>query len=159
MKKSGLCWLWVAVIVLILDRWTKYLALKYLVLYVEHPVTKFLNFTLGYNTGSAFGFLNNSSGWEVPAFGVIALVVSACILVWLARLPSNQRWMSVALSLILGGALGNLWDRISYKHVIDFIQLHASHWYFATFNVADSAICVGAFMLFLEMFFTSKKRG
>lgn len=157
MKTSGLCWLWVSLIVLIIDRWTKTLALQYLVLYVEHPVTRFLNFTLGYNTGSAFGFLNNSSGWEVPAFGVIAAVVSIFIIVWLARLSVRQRWMSVALSLILGGALGNLWDRVSYQHVVDFIQLHISRWYFATFNVADSAICVGAFMLFLEMFFHSKK--
>ena len=157
MRKTGLFWLWIAVLVLIVDRVTKSLALSNLTLYVERPVTKFLNFTLSYNTGSAFGFLNNSSGWEVPAFGLIAIVVSVCILIWLFRLSRKEKWTGIALSFIVGGALGNLWDRISYGHVIDFIQLHAAKWYFATFNIADSAICIGAFMLVFEAVIDSSK--
>jgi lipoprotein signal peptidase len=157
-RKTGLAWLWIAVVVLVIDQVTKSLALKHLTLYIERPVTRFLNFTLGYNTGSAFGFLNNSSGFEVPVFGLIALIVTVFIGVWLYRLSSKEWWTNIALSLIVGGALGNLWDRISYGHVVDFIKFHWSRWYFATFNIADSAICIGAFMLVFEALRSSSKK-
>jgi signal peptidase II len=119
-------------------------------------VTPFFNLTLAYNTGAAFSFLDSAPGWQIWFFGVIALVVSATLLIWLKRLPRQQWWLSIALACIIGGALGNLWDRVSYGHVIDFIQLHAYSFYWPVFNIADSAICLGAMMLVLEALFKRK---
>jgi signal peptidase II len=153
---TGLRWLWISVIVLALDRITKVLAQKYLIFNDPHPVMPFFNFTLSYNRGSAFSFLNSASGWQVWMFGTIAIIVSLAILVWLKRLSATQRWMSIALTLIVGGALGNLWDRFSYGHVVDFIDLYVSHFHWPVFNIADSAICVGAFMLFCDAVFDRK---
>jgi signal peptidase II len=145
---GGLRWLWVAVVVLILDRITKYLAQKYLLAYYALPVIPGFNLTLSFNKGAAFSFLNSASGWQTWFFGVIAFLVSIGILVWLTRLKAGERWVAIALSFIVGGALGNLWDRVSYGQVIDFIQLYVSHYYWPTFNIADSAICIGAAILF-----------
>lgn len=149
-SKTGLYWLWVAVIILALDRLTKFLAQTYLTAYVPLPVVKFFNLTLAYNTGAAFSFLNQAGGWQGKLFGGIAFFVSIGILFWLYRLTHRQRWLCIALSMIVGGALGNLGDRILYGHVIDFIQLYVSHWYWPVFNIADSAICIGVGMLFLD---------
>jgi signal peptidase II len=157
--QTGLRWLWVAVIIFIMDRLTKHLVQKYLIAYIAQPVTSFFNLTLIYNTGASFGFLNNASGWQGWVFGVIALIVSMVILFWLACHPYQQVLKNIALCLIIGGALGNFWDRITYGHVIDFLQFHLGQWYFATFNLADSAICVGAFLLICEAIIQSKKKG
>jgi signal peptidase II len=154
---SGLRWLWVTVIVLLLDRATKYFAQKYLLAYYALPVIPGFNLTLSFNKGAAFSFLNSENGWQVWFFGIIACVVSIGILIWLSRLSSRERWVAIALSLIIGGALGNLWDRISYGHVIDFIQLYISHYYWPTFNIADSAICIGAAILFGQAILKPKK--
>jgi signal peptidase II len=156
LSQTGLRWLWIAVIVLVLDRLTKVSIQHSLGLYESIKIAPFFNLTLAYNTGAAFSFLNSASGWQMWLFGLIALVVTATLLVWLKRLPRKQWWMSIALVFIIGGAVGNLWDRICYGHVIDFIQLHAASFYWPVFNVADAAICVGAFMLALEALFNRK---
>jgi signal peptidase II len=121
-------------------------------------MTSFFNLTLAYNTGAAFSFLNSAGGWQLWLFAIIAAIVSVGLLIWLQRLKYQQRWPSIAVSLILAGALGNLWDRINYNHVVDFIQLHAGDFYWPVFNVADSAICLGAFMLMLESLIFRKKK-
>jgi signal peptidase II len=156
-SSSGLRWLWLAVMVLLFDRVTKYCAQKYLLAYYAQPVIPGFNLTLSFNKGAAFSFLNSESGWQVWFFGTIALTVSVGIIVWLARLSVRERWVAAALSLIVGGALGNLWDRISYGHVIDFIQLYVSHYYWPTFNIADSAICIGAVILFANAILNPNK--
>jgi signal peptidase II len=159
-KKStatGLRWLWVTLIVLILDRVTKYLALKNLPPYAEVPVFPHFNFTLAYNKGAAFSFLNSASGWQTWLFGTIAILVSVGVLIWLFRLSSRDRWLSIALALVIGGALGNLTDRLLYGYVIDFLDFYAANWHFPFFNIADSAICIGAFMLFWDAVFFRKK--
>jgi signal peptidase II len=153
---NGLRWLWVSVIVLILDHVTKYLAKKYLILYTPLPILPGFNFALSFNKGAAFGFLNHESGWQVWSLGVVAVVVSLGILIWLSRLPKREHWTSIALCLIIGGALGNLWDRIIQGQVTDFIQLYISHFYWPSFNIADSAICIGAVMLFISAFCKKK---
>lgn len=155
---TGIRWIWVAVLVLILDRITKLLAMKYLFAYTPLEVSSFFNLTLAFNTGAAFSFLAKYSGWQSWLLGGVSVVVSAGLLIWLSRLAATQRWVSVALSLIVGGALGNLSDRLMYGHVIDFLEFHAGHLYWPAFNVADSAICVGAVMLVLDAFFGSKKK-
>ena len=156
-KKSGLCWLWVTFIVLIVDRITKYLALQYLPPYAEVPVIKNFSLTLAYNKGAAFSFLDNASNWQGFMFGGIALLVSIGLLVWLSRLSARQRWLCVALALVMGGALGNLSDRLLYGYVVDFLDFHLRNWHWPVFNMADSAICVGAAMLFLDALWMRKK--
>lgn len=107
----------------------------------------------------SFSFLADGAGWQRWLFALIAIVVSAVLVVWLKRLVRDDTWLAVALALVLGGALGNLYDRIVLGHVIDFILIHwQNRWYFPAFNVADSAITVGAIMLALDMF-KSKKTG
>ena len=111
-----------------------------------------LSWTLAYNPGAAFSFLANHSGWQRWFFAGIAAVVSVVLVVWLKRLR-NDTWTAIALALILGGALGNLYDRLVLGHVIDFILVHwRQEWYYPAFNLADSAITVGAVMLALDMF-------
>ncbi|CRM23832.1 MULTISPECIES: signal peptidase II [Pseudomonas] len=122
-------------------------------------IPDYFSWTLAYNTGAAFSFLADGGGWQRWLFALIALVVSAVLVVWLKRLGRDDTWLAVALALVLGGALGNLYDRIALGHVIDFILVHwQNRHYFPAFNFADSAITVGAIMLALDMF-KSKKTG
>ena len=152
-------WLWLTLLVLVIDQASKTYFDSSLQMYQRIVVIPdFFSWTLAYNSGAAFSFLADSSGWQRWLFALIAVVVSTVLLVWLMRLGRNDTWLAIALALILGGALGNLYDRIAYGHVIDFILVHWEHRLFPAFNVADSAICVGAVMLALDMF-KSKKSG
>ena len=152
-------WLWLTLLVLVIDQISKTYFDSSLQMYQRIVVIPdFFSWTLAYNSGAAFSFLADSSGWQRWLFALIAVVVSTVLLVWLKRLGRNDTWLAIALALILGGALGNLYDRIAYGHVIDFILVHWEHRLFPAFNVADSAICVGAVMLALDMF-KSKKSG
>lgn len=150
-SSSGLAWLWVAALVLIIDRYTKIWVMQHLVFQEPLHILPFFNLVLAYNSGAAFSFLDAASGWQNWFLGGLAIVVSAIVFVWLKRLPARAIWMALALCLILGGALGNAWDRWSYGYVIDFLSFHWGDWHFAIFNVADSAICVGAIMMFLGL--------
>lgn len=143
-------WLWLPILIIALDRYTKYWVLTHLTYREPLTILPFFNLTLAYNTGAAFSFLHNASGWQNILLGGLAIIVSIAILYWLVTLPKRAYWTRVALGLILGGALGNAWDRLLYGYVIDFLDFHLNDWHFATFNVADSAICVGAFMLMLS---------
>ena len=153
-------WLWLTVLVLVIDLTSKVYFDNSLQMYQQIVVIPDLfSWTLAYNTGAAFSFLADSAGWQRWLFALIAVVVSAVLVVWLKRLGRDDTWLAIALALILGGALGNLYDRIAYGHVIDFILVHwQNRWYFPAFNFADSAICLGAVMLALDMF-KSKKSG
>ena len=153
-------WLWLTLLVLVIDLTTKVYFDNSLQMYQQIVVIPDLfSWTLAYNTGAAFSFLADSAGWQRWLFALIAVVVSTVLVVWLKRLGRNDTWLAIALALILGGALGNLYDRIAYGHVVDFILVHwQNRWYFPAFNFADSAICVGAVMLALDMF-KSKKTG
>ncbi len=116
------------------------------------PVIPFLNLTLTHNTGAAFSFLSDAGGWQRWFFAGLTIVVSIIIVVWLTRLKPGQRWLPVSLSLVLGGALGNLWDRLVIGAVVDFIDVYYRTWHWPAFNLADSAICVGAVMLVVSTF-------
>ncbi|MGY4533747.1 signal peptidase II [Pseudomonas sp. TE3786] len=152
--------LWISLLVLIVDQATKLYFETNLSLYQQIVVIPDLfSWTLAYNTGAAFSFLADSSGWQRWLFALIAIVVSATLVVWLKRLKADETWLAIALALVLGGALGNLYDRIVLGHVIDFILVHwQDRWRFPAFNIADSAISVGAVLLALDMF-KSKKSG
>ena len=147
-------WLLLSVLVLVIDQVSKAHFEGSLEMFQQIVVIPdYFSWTLAYNTGAAFSFLADSSGWQRWLFALIAVVVSAVLVVWLKRLGRNDTWLAIALALVLGGALGNLYDRIALGHVIDFILVHwQNRWYFPAFNFADSAICVGAIMLALDMF-------
>ncbi len=153
-------WLGLSLLVLVLDQFTKFYFEGTLSLYQQIVVIPdYFSWTLAYNTGAAFSFLADSGGWQRWLFALIALVVSTVLVVWLKRLGRDETWLAVALALVLGGALGNLIDRVLLGHVVDFILVHwRNQWYFPAFNLADSAITVGAVMLALDMF-KSKKAG
>ena len=133
----------IATIILLLDQLSKWSALSNLQLGVPEPVLPFMNWLLLLNPGAAFSFLAQGSGWQRWFFTIVGLV--ACVyIVWLLRKSQNDKILCVALSLILGGALGNVLDRIMYGAVVDFIDLHYANWHWPAFNIADSAICIGA---------------
>lgn len=156
-KASVWKWYGLAVLVIVLDQLTKNWFSANLT--YGHPwvITDFFNFTLLHNKGAAFSFLSDAGGWQRWFFGVIAAAVSAVLAVWMARVEPTQRWMLIALALVLGGAIGNLYDRMVLGHVVDFIVVHYQHHYWPAFNIADSAICVGAGMLIIDSFRSSKK--
>src|SRR5690349_572857 len=137
-------YMWITAAALFLDQASKFSVLKYLVWHTEIPLLPFLNLTLTYNTGAAFGFLNGAPGWQNVFFISVALVASVFIVYWLRRLSRKEIITAVALTLILGGAVGNLLDRLIHGYVIDFIDVSFGSWHFWTFNIADSAITIGA---------------
>ena len=140
-------WLWLSAAVVAIDQATKYLASTYLNLYEPASVLPLVNLTLMHNTGAAFSLLDRAGGWERWLFIGLAVVVCAGIIAWLHRLPARAYWTAAGLALVLGGALGNLWDRVTLGYVVDFIDVYYQHWHWPAFNVADSAISVGAAML------------
>lgn len=144
---SGLGWLWIAGIVILLDHYSKLWMTGHLLPFESFPILSIFNFTLAFNKGAAFGFLHSAPGWQNLVLCSFACVISIVILVWLYRSLAREYWLNTALNLIMGGALGNVVDRLHYGYVIDFLDFHLGDWHFAIFNVADSAICIGAFML------------
>lgn len=151
-------WLSLSACVVLLDQFTKQLAVEHLVFLQPKNVLPFLNFQLAYNRGAAFSFLNEAGGWQHYLFSGVAIGVSVTILVWLYRLPSNDHGSACGLALILGGAIGNLWDRTTQGYVIDFIDVFYKQWHWPAFNIADSAITIGAVMLAIKMFSSSQNK-
>lgn len=124
------------------------------------PVLPFFDLTLRYNTGAAFSFLANAGGWQRWFFSFIALAVVVGISWRLAKIAATNRWEALSLSLILGGAVGNLYDRLVYGHVVDFLEFHwQQSWYFPAFNVADSAITIGVVLMLLESVLAKPQKG
>lgn len=148
-------WKWyaLAVAVVVLDQYTKGLASELLPYAQPQPVFSWFNLTLHHNTGAAFSFLHDAGGWQRFFFSGIAALISAMLLVWLYRLHPGQRLLALSLALILGGAIGNLWDRLVLGYVVDFISVHYHERYFPAFNIADSAISVGAVLMLVDSFF------
>jgi signal peptidase II len=140
--------LWIAVAVLLLDQATKQLALARLALHEPVALLPFLDLTLVYNKGAAFGFLSSASGWQNVFFIVVALIACGVILYLLRQ--TRDRLLAVALVLVLGGAIGNLVDRLIYGYVVDFVDVYYQNWHWPAFNVADSAITVGAILIALD---------
>lgn len=146
-------WFWyaIAAVIVLLDQASKY-AIEAAFEYGETKVfTSFFNFTLAYNTGAAFSFLADAGGWQRWFFGVIAIVASVLLTVWIARVAATNVREAFALAFILGGAVGNLYDRIVHGHVVDFIVVHYQDNYWPAFNLADSAITLGAAVLIIDM--------
>lgn len=146
----------IALHIFVLDQVSKALVMASLTDHKPIPILPNLNFILEYNKGAAFGMLADSGGWQRWLFVVIAVAISALILAWSTRLKNKDTWEGVALGCILGGALGNLADRIFYGHVIDVIDFYIGQWHWYTFNIADITICEGALILAYLSF--SRKR-
>lgn len=138
--------------IVVLDQLSKFLCNSFLVYGQPQPVFPGFDLLLAYNRGAAFSFLDDAGGWQRWTLAGVSLVVSVGIAVWLWRLPPRQKLLGLALAMVLGGALGNLYDRIVLGHVIDFVSLYYGQWRFATFNVADAAISCGAALLVLDIF-------
>ena len=149
-------WLWLTGLVFVFDQITKIIADESLVYGVQNAVFPGLNWTLLYNQGAAFSFLSDAGGWQRWFFIVLSSAISVFILFWIKKTDSSNKILLAALSLILGGALGNLIDRSLYGYVIDFIQVYYDVYYWPAFNIADSAITLGAGLLIFDMF-TSEK--
>lgn len=154
--RRGLPWLLfaIAIIAIALDQVTKHLAVAYLEYLEVSPITPFFYLTLRFNEGAAFSFLAGAGGWQRWLFATLAFIVSVILAVWITRIyrQKGNTQEALALALILGGALGNLYDRIMLGHVVDFIVLHYQSHEWPAFNIADSAICIGAALLILDMF-------
>ena len=147
-KSNALSWLALSAVIIALDQLTKHIALGALQPYAPHEVIPgFLNWTLAFNTGAAFSFLHDAGGWQRWLFSALAVTVSLVLIVWLRRLPRSDWRTALPLSLVIGGALGNLIDRVRFGHVTDFIEVYHEQWSWPAFNIADSAICVGAVLL------------
>jgi signal peptidase II len=150
-------WLWGSAVVLILDQCTKLLADAMLSGHQAVVLLPFLALRKAYNYGAAFSFLGDASGWQRWFFIILALLVITVLAAWLRRLPAADTRTRVALVLILGGAAGNVIDRLVYGYVIDFIDVFYGNWHWPTFNIADSAISVGAALLLLDAFLGRNK--
>lgn len=152
-------WWAVAALAFVLDQITKHMAQAWLELGEIHVVTSFFHFQLRFNPGAAFSFLADHDGWQRWFFAVLAGVFSVVLVIWINRSfrRDARTWELLGLSLILGGALGNLYDRLLLGQVVDFIVWHYQEHQWPAFNIADAAICVGAGCLFVDMFKTKKE--
>lgn len=151
---SNIHWLWLSALVMILDQLTKQLMLDQFDLYESRPLFPGLDLTLVHNTGAAFSMLQNATPWLFVALG-IAVVVG--VLFWMRRHRYEQRLLAMALSLVAGGALGNVIDRLSHGHVVDFIDFNIAGWHYPAFNIADCAIVIGAGLIILDMLLGNKR--
>lgn len=149
---AALWWYGLAVAIVLLDHYTKGLATSQLDYGRPVQVFSWFNLTLQHNTGAAFSFLNDAGGWQRYFFTAVASTISAGLVVWLFLILRGQRLLALSLALILGGALGNLWDRVTLGYVVDFISVHYQGRYFPAFNIADSAISVGAALMLWDSF-------
>ena len=151
-----LLWLGLSGCIVVLDQASKSIAVESLHLNEQIQLLPLFSITLAYNPGAAFSFLSDQSGWQRWFLSVVAVVISIVLTHWLWRLKDNEKMQAWALTLILGGALGNLYDRLVHGYVVDFILLHYKQYYFPAFNLADAAITLGAILLILDTFINKK---
>lgn len=145
-------WLWLSLLAVILDQGSKLVIDSSMRLYQSISVMPYFNLTYVHNTGAAFSFLSEAGGWQRWFFAGLAILISAVIAVWLARLKHHETLLAMALSLVLGGAIGNLIDRLAYGYVIDFLDVYYGTWHWPAFNIADSAITLGVILMLAESF-------
>jgi len=149
---TGLRWLWLALAVLVIDLGSKQWVMTHFALGESLPLIPFFNMTYAHNPGAAFSFLADKGGWQRWFFAVIAVVIALVLVVMMYRTPAKQRLVNASYALIVGGALGNLFDRLVHGVVIDFIDFYVGDWHYPIFNLADTAICIGAVLVVLEGF-------
>ncbi len=157
-EKTALVWLWLSAFVVALDQLTKWYVASNFALFEILPVGPVLDVTRIHNEGAAFGLLAEAGGWQRWFFLVLAAVIGIAIIVWLRSLPARGNyWLAIGLALILGGAIGNAYDRFAQGHVVDFLHFHLGNAFFPAFNVADIAITTGAIMLIIDALLSSRR--
>jgi signal peptidase II len=152
--ETGLRWLWLTVVLLIIDQVTKQWVVATFDYRETLAVLPFFNLYYIHNEGAAFSFLANQGGWQRWFFTAIAAIASIIFIVWMAKTPKQKKLLSIAFACILSGAIGNLIDRVLFGYVIDFLDFHWAGYHFAAFNIADSMIFIGAALMILDSFFT-----
>ncbi|NKI75315.1 lipoprotein signal peptidase [Dickeya sp. CFBP 2040] len=155
---TGLRWLWLAALVLVVDLGSKQWVMTHFQLGESLQLVPFFNFTYAHNYGAAFSFLADKGGWQRWLFAVIALVIIVALLAMMHRSSASQKLNNIAYAMIIGGAIGNLADRLVHGYVIDFLDFYVDNWHYPTFNLADSAIVVGALLIVLEGFLTPAQK-
>lgn len=155
-KQSGLRWYWIVGLVLIADQLSKQLILASFKLNESLNLLPFFSLTYRQNTGAAFSFLDDAGGWQRWLFALVAIGFSVVLTLWLRRQSSTEKLSAVAFTLVIGGALGNLIDRLYHGFVVDFLHFYYQSYHYPAFNIADSAICVGAVLIIFEGFFVKK---
>jgi signal peptidase II len=157
--KTALVWAWLSAIVIAADQFVKWYVVDHFALYEILPVVPILDLTRLHNEGAAFGILADAGGWQRWFFLALAVGIGIAIICWLRSLPKRgQEWLVIGLALILGGALGNAWDRFVDGYVVDYLHFHWGEHYFPAFNVADIAITTGAFMLIIDALLEGRRR-
>ena len=157
-SQTGMRFLWLSVLGFVLDQLSKNWIVDNIEAYQAIQITTFFNITHVYNYGAAFSFLSDAGGWQRWFFTIIAFGVSALILWWLKQTTKEQVILPIAFCLILGGALGNAYDRLLHGYVIDFLVVYYQDWYWPAFNIADSSIFLGATLLIVEMFINKEQK-
>lgn len=156
LSKSGLWWLPISAVAFILDQWTKTIATDSLKMYEAVVVNNYLNWTLMHNEGMAFSFLADQSGWQRWGISIVGVIIVVWLLTWLRKNAFSNTFLNLGLTLVIGGALGNIYDRLSMGYVVDFIEAHYNDYFWPAFNVADTAISLGAFFLILDLIWGDK---
>lgn len=156
--KRPLRWLLLSALVLVLDFATKQLAIHFLHPYQPLAIFPGLNLTLAFNPGAAFSFLSHAGDWQRWFLSLVAIVIVMVLMAWMRKLPANRKLALAGLALIIGGALGNLCDRLVLGVVIDFIDVYFKSYHWPAFNIADSAICIGVLLLVIDLFVVKKKQ-
>ncbi|MEH8138715.1 signal peptidase II [Gallibacterium anatis] len=157
-QANGLIYLWLSVVAFMLDLFTKWLVVSHFELYESVNILPIFNLTYVRNYGAAFSFLADHSGWQKYFFVLIAVVISALLLFWLAKTPRQKILVNSAYALIIGGALANMTDRLYHGFVVDFLDFYWQIYHYPVFNVADIAICVGAGLLILDYLKNERKQ-
>ena len=152
-------WLGLSFLAVVLDQVSKLVVSGSMQLYQSIKIMPYFNLTYVHNTGAAFSFLSDAGGWQRWFFAGLAVIISSVMVVWLAKLKQHETLLAVALSLVLGGAIGNLIDRLAYGYVIDFLDVYYQSWHWPAFNIADSLIVVGIGVLVFDGMFLSHKTG
>jgi len=157
-QKSGLWWLPLSLVVVLLDQWTKVIASSSLKIYEAVIVNDYLNWTLMHNEGMAFSFLADQSGWQRWGISIVGVIIVVWLLTWLKKNVFSNTYLNLGLTLVIGGALGNIYDRLSMGYVVDFIEAHYNDHFWPAFNLADTAISMGAFFLILDLIWGDKPK-
>ena len=158
LDKGMLKWLWLSLLAIIFDQASKLAVNASMQLHDSISLLPYFNLTYVHNKGAAFSFLSEAGGWQRWFFATLAFIISAVLSVWLARLQKHETLLAVALSLVLGGAIGNLIDRLAYGYVIDFLDVYYNGWHWPAFNIADSAITLGVALMLAESFGLGKTK-
>lgn len=156
--RSGLWWLPISVLIFLLDQWTKNSASEALKIYQAVVVNDYLNWTLMHNEGMAFSFLADQSGWQRWGISLVAIAIVVWLLMWLKNNLISAKSLNLGLVLVIGGAFGNIYDRLTLGYVVDFIEVHYTQYFWPAFNVADMAISTGAFFLIVDLIMNSKQK-